>query len=269
MIRHAPSIGLGLGLSLRGYGIGETSAFSAEALNYFSRLDTAGDTDYTPYKQPLANYIDGLVALGGGYWDNMESAASFVGVGILGIKVPLKDGMPDLTVNNFVDADLDQLTGLKGDGSTKYLGTNVNATTLDLDDSSISVRITADRDTGATAGYIGSVISNFGIINNTTGFRSRHFGSTLSTNGSSTSSDTLIGISRDNSADYDWRDGGTGGTNAVASISKVSGNIEVFSSGGGSFPTDARIATYHVGASLDLAVLEGLQDTLIAEIAAI
>jgi hypothetical protein len=29
-------------------------AFSAEAQDYFDRLDTAGDTTYTPYKQPLA-----------------------------------------------------------------------------------------------------------------------------------------------------------------------------------------------------------------------
>ena len=50
----------------------------------------------------------------------MQSAASFVGVGIQGITVPLRDGMTVLTNNNFVAGDLNQLTGLKGDGSTKY-----------------------------------------------------------------------------------------------------------------------------------------------------
>ena len=48
-----------------------SSAFSAEAQNYFDRLDTAGDTTYTAYKQPLANYIDSLVTLGGAYWDTI------------------------------------------------------------------------------------------------------------------------------------------------------------------------------------------------------
>ena len=67
-----------------------SSAFSAEAQDYFDRLDTAGDTTYVDYKQPLANYIDSLVALGGAYWDDMESAASFVGVGIQGVTVPSK-----------------------------------------------------------------------------------------------------------------------------------------------------------------------------------
>ena len=49
-------------------------------------MDTAGDTTYTPYKQPLANYIDSLVTLGGAYWDDMLSATSFVGVGIQGYR---------------------------------------------------------------------------------------------------------------------------------------------------------------------------------------
>ena len=91
--------------------------FSPEATNYFSRLDAAGDTTYVDYKQPLANYIDSLVTLGGAYWDDMGSAASFVGVGIQGVTVPLKSTMTALTNNNFVAGDLNQLIGLKGDGS--------------------------------------------------------------------------------------------------------------------------------------------------------
>ena len=95
----------------------EPAPFSPEATNYFSRLDAAGDTTYVDYKQPLANYIDSLVTLGGAYWDTMESSTSFVGVGIQGVTVPLRDGMTVPTQNNFVAADLDQLTGLKGDAS--------------------------------------------------------------------------------------------------------------------------------------------------------
>ena len=71
------------------------SGFSTEAQSYFDRLDTASDTTYTPYKQPLANYIDGLVALGGAYWTTMETAASFVGVGLEGCLVPPIPLSPD------------------------------------------------------------------------------------------------------------------------------------------------------------------------------
>ena len=55
----------------------------------------------------------------------LTSAASFVGVGIQGITVPLRDGMTVPTNNNFVADDLDQLTGLLKDGtSLKSIDTN-------------------------------------------------------------------------------------------------------------------------------------------------
>ena len=245
-----------------------SSAFSTEAQNYFDRLDTAGDTTYVDYKQPLANYIDSLVALGGAYWDTMESAASFVGVGIEGVVVPLRDGMPTLTNNNFVDADLNQLTGLQDAGAIAWIDTNVNASTaLSLNDASISTYLTADRDVGATSGYIGSGASNFAVVNNPTGFRSRHFNSTLRTNGTSTSVGGLIGISRDNASDYDWYDVGATGTNTDASVSKSNANVGVFTTGSGSLVCSSRLATYHVGPALDLATLEGLQATLLSEVA--
>ena len=103
--------------------LGLAPAFSPEATNYFSRLDAAGDTTYVDYKQPLANYIDSLVTLGGAYWDTMESSTSFVGVGIQGVTVPLTDGMTVPTQNNFVAGDLDQLTGLKGGTGSKSIDT--------------------------------------------------------------------------------------------------------------------------------------------------
>ena len=244
--------------------------FSTEAANYFGRLVNAGDSTFYAYRQPLANYIDSLVALGGAYWDTMLSATSFVGVGIEGVVVPLRSGMTVPTNNNFVTADLDQLTGLKGDGSTKYLNTGVYAgSSLSQNDASISTYLTSDRDVGATSLYIASSASNFSVVNNATGFRSRHFNSTLSTNGTSTSVGGLIGISRDNASDYDWYDVGATGTNADASVSQTNSLVGVFAAGDGSLINSSRLATYHVGPSLNLATLEGLQATLISEIAAI
>jgi len=240
---------------------------AAAAANYFARLDTAGDTIYVPYKQPLTNYISSLVALGGAYWDDLESAASFVGVGIQGITVPLRDGMPTLTNNNFVAGDLNQLTGLKGDGSTKYIGTGITGSDLSLNDHSLSVYLTADRETG-TNRYISGAATTFTVFGNTTGFRARSASTTLSTLGSSTATGELIGISRNNSADYDWSYETTGTQSSTSSfINNV--DINVYADSGGSNKTAARLATYHVGPALDLATLEGLQDTLLAEIAGI
>ena len=183
-----------------------SSAFSAEAQNYFDRLDTAGDTTYTAYKQPLANYIDSLVTLGGAYWDTMLSAASFVGVGIEGIEVPLKSGMPSLTNNNFITADLDQLTGLKGNAAAKYVNLNINVSSFSREDHSVSIyrtgaAVTQARELSISPGGIE-------LLARTSEVRA------ISTNGAfidgSGTAPTFVGFSRSNSTGYDWRCGTSG-----------------------------------------------------------
>ena len=237
-------------------------AFSAEAQNYFDRLDTAGDTTYTTYKQPLANYIDSLVTLGGAYWDDMKSAASFVGVGIEGITVPLRDGMTVPTNNNFVADDLDQLTGLEGDGTTKTVTTGLLGTALAQNDASISCYITGAHTVG----------SQFLIADSGTATRLRYTTSvsinsiTGSTFGTTPSG--LFGANRTDASNIDVRNNGTTYADTVASIAGSATELGVFGKGSVA-STDARLATYHIGPALDLATLEGLQDTLITEIAAI
>jgi len=240
---------------------------AAAAENYFARLVTAGDTTHTAYKTPITNYFTGLFQ--NNLWDKLESSALFVGVGIQGVTVPLKSTMTALTNNNFVAGDLNTLTGLKGDASTKYLSTGVNEGSLSINDSSISVYLTTDRDVTTTSSYIGGNIGSFAIIDNATGFRSRHMSLSLKTNGTSTAVGGIIGISRDNSSDYDWRDVDANGTNIDPSTTQGNSDVEVFASNSGNFLCSARLATYHAGPALDLATLEGLQDTLITEIAAI
>ena len=237
-------------------------AFSAEAQNYFDRLDTAGDTTYTAYKQPLANYIDSLVTLGGAYWDDMKSAASFVGVGIQGVTVPLRDGMTVPTNNNFVAGDLDQLTGLKSDGTTKTVTTGLLGTALAQNDASISCYITGAHTVG----------SQFLIADSGTATRLR-YNTTVSINsitGSTfgTTPSGLFGANRTDASNVDVRNNGTTYADTVASIAGSATELGVFGKGSVA-STDARLATYHAGPALDLATLEGLQDTLITEIAAI
>ena len=247
-----------------------SSAFSAEATNYFSRLDAAGDTTYVDYKQPLANYIDSLVSLGGAYWDTMLSSTSFVGVGIQGVTVPLRDGMTVPTNNNFVAGDLDQLTGLKGDASTKYLDTGWSPSSSQ-DDFSYSVYATA----APTTGYVcGSARSGTGSSNMFFDGRTRNQAQTQVSTNIAVGVNNITGTSRDTSAGFDWMIGGYNGTTSIASQVASARNFFVFSrtADGADTPdgiTDARLATYHAGAALDLATLEGLQDTLLAEIAGI
>ena len=259
----------------------EPAPFSPEATNYFSRLDAAGDTTYVDYRQPLANYIDSLVALGGAYWDTMESAASFVGVGIQGITVPLRDGMPVLTENNFIDLDLDQLTGLKGNSTSgKYLSTNTDTTDYAQNDNSLSFYVT-DLDTATSADQ--SILCG---IRSGTGGNPFHFQYRSSAQridarnfsgggaGGVSSADGFFGSARDNSSNFTYRRDSTDLAVAIVSGAQANADLLLFAADntiGGSVGSysDARLATYHAGPALDLATLEGLQATLLSEIATV
>jgi len=246
------------------------SRFSSKARNYFNRLDAAGDTTYTAYKQPLANYIDSLVALGGAYWDTMESSASFVGVGIQGVTVPLRDGMPSITNNNFVAGDLNQLTGLRGNGSTKYLSTGINATDLSQNDASISTYVTVpDLSFNYLAGAFGGLLSKIALVSTGTSTRADAFTGATSNDFGTALGVGLLGASRSSSTSQDRRSNQTNYPHTVLSEPPVSATIDIFTASGIHYPTYARIATYHVGPALNLATIEGLQETLILEVAAI
>jgi len=242
-----------------------TQEFSEEAQNYFNRLNGAGDTTYTAYKQPLANYIDSLVALGGAYWDDMLSATSFVGVGIQGITVPLRDGMTVPTNNNFVAADLDTLTGLKG-GNTKELATGISDNQLTTSNASASVYATEAATTGA---HLSNDFNN-GAINLRVGSPTFVSLRGLATNTSIVTAGVtgLIGLTRNTNTDLDGRASQTNVTEANSGQIPRNKEIFVLSRNAAQF-ADSRLATYHLGTALDLATLEGLQDTLISEIAAV
>jgi len=236
------------------------------AASYFSRLVAAGDTAHVAYKQPLTNYITSLVELGGAYWENMESSASFVGVGIQGVTVPLRDGMTVPTNNNFVSGDLDQLTGLLCDGTSKKINTNTDQSNYAQNDTSVSTYRT-ETVSGTNPFYFGTNLANGFGARGLASFITACYG-TQAITGSASTTVGLLGLSRSASTGYDYRSNGTTGTRTTASVTPAAGNMDVFAINGttnGSF----RLATYHAGPALDLATLEGLQATLLAEIAGI
>ena len=240
-------------------------------------MDTAGDTTYTPYKQPLANYIDSLVTLGGAYWDDMGSAASFVGVGIQGVTVPLKSTMTALTNNNFVAGDLNQLTGLKGDASTKYLDTGSKFNDFPQNDFSMSCNITEFLQETTNGAYLmyqsfGDGISQISTQNdqgvNPNNLITRCNTRTGISNIDIGNLEDFYGINRTVSTEYSVQYGASSTT--VTETSQAPAN-QIISILGAStqLKANARMATYHIGPALNLATLRGLQATLLSEIAAI
>jgi len=253
-----------------------SSAFSAEAQNYFDRLDTAGDTTYVDYKQPLANYIDSLVTLGGAYWDDMGSAASFVGVGIQGVTVPLKSTMTALTNNNFVAGDLDQSTGLKGDGSTKYLDTGSKFNDFPQNDFSMSANITEFIQETTNGNYLtyqsfGDGISQIATQNDQ-GVNPNNLITRCNTRNGENNFDIgnledFYGINRTVSTEYSVQYGASSKTVTESSQAPANQIISIFGAST-EVKSNARMATYHIGPALNLATLRGLQETLLSEVAA-
>jgi len=170
--------------------------------------------------------------------------------------------MPTLTNNNFVAGDLLQTTGLKGDASTKYFDLNVLGSVVERDNASISVYITeADGAFGFHMGHQGNKLT---LRNNP--YVQLNGAAAAPTNGKPTSK--IFGGSRTTSTDVDVRNNQVTSTISNTSSSPSGATMFLFARVT-SASSKARLATYHIGYALDLATLEGLQDTLITEIAAI
>jgi hypothetical protein len=199
----------------------------------------------------------------------MLQACSFVGVGIEGIVVPLRSGMTVPSNILFLSADLNQVTGLKGDGSTTYIDTNVAGTSLAQNDASASIYIT-EAETVAFGYYMGNgTNTTTGACMMVTATNQNY----VNINGVSQQLTGVTdvgfnGMSRNNASNFDYEDSAS--TNYTKTSAAPSANdIFLYRSFTQAQLVQARFATYHFGPALDLATLEALQDTLISEIAAI
>jgi hypothetical protein len=200
------------------------------------------------------------------YWDTAKTAGSFVGVGIQGITIPLRNGMPTLTNNNFIAGDLDQLTGLKGDGSTKWLSTGTFDDDTALNDISISIWITESPTiTFSSCFSSGATEIDQGNLNQC-GPNSRNY----SSNNIFVTMLNYMGHTRTGSTGYDYRFNGLTGTLTSTSVVTPSAGFSLFGRGtNASAKSNPRIAAWHYSSAINDATLDALQDTLMSEIAAI
>jgi len=239
--------------------------FSPAAQDYFARVSSAGGTVTHP--APVAAYIDALVALGGVYWNTMGTHCLFAGVTFPGCFVPLRSGMNVPTNFNFVSGDHNPVTGLIGDGATKYISSGRNNNADGQNDFSMSIYIHTVGSGGSP--YIGvSPITGSSVISRSTTpenlfYRSRRsVGNTTSGGGSSTG---YVGTSRTVDTGHIARFGGNNITLTLTSETPSNEVISVFHANGTSFG-NGRLKAYHIGPAITQSVLEGLQDTLFASI---
>jgi hypothetical protein len=191
---------------------------------------------------------------------------------LAGALVPLVGTAP--TNTNFVSGDYDRKTGLKGDGTSKYLNANRN-NNVDPQNS-VHMSTHSTEHPTSTAGqfpvYIGSSggtgernifrqQSNGGITSNV---NAGYFNAGLGNLG-------FIGAGRNSASFGQYRASGTTTSYAASSVTPLSLDIGVFAAPGGNLSitrSNARLAFYSIGEALDLALLDTRVAALITAIGA-
>jgi len=229
----------------------------------------------------LANAINNFVVgcKQDGIWDPIKTCCIMAAWdGLNGALYPLKGAAP--TNYNFVAGDYDRETGLKGDGSTKYLDSNRN-NNADPQNNNHNAVYSSVIPTDAVVNH---VYMGVGPVTNETGanniiytftptspgprFAFRNRTSTAYNASSLTPVAGLLGTSRSLATSYDYRVFGASTSFSNGSETPRNANVIVFATEGGNVPTNARLAFYSIGESLDLAALDTRVSNLITAIGA-
>jgi hypothetical protein len=202
-----------------------------------------------------------------GIWNAIKASCIMAGARTLnGALIPLKGTAP--TNFNFVSGDYNRKTGLAGNGSTKYLNSNRADNVSPQNSNHTSVySTTAPTVSGNLIGGGGVPSSAFTQIFSSSTFaigpRNHDF------NSSSFGASGLLGFggsSRSASANFAIRFSGSNTTVTETSLAPTASNLFVFARNNngtaGNF-TNARLAFYSIGESLDLALLDARVTTLI------
>jgi hypothetical protein len=224
-------------------------------------------------KADTFSIVSGDVVAGSTFrnWDRIKASCILAGARTLsGALVPLVGAAP--TNNNFVSGDYVRATGLKGDGSTKFLNSNRNNNADPQDNFSSGVYIHTSNTGGANKAYIGAGINSTGDFNIFTDsvltILTSRCRSAISRNSSEAPiTNGIVGVARSKSSDYIFRNGATQETFSIASSSPFSQDIVVFGRNL-TAQSDARLTFYWIGEAIDLAALDARLATLSAAIAA-
>ena len=242
--------------------------FDADASTYIEAVEAA-DTQAleTGVRYAINDFVIGCK--NDGIWDAIKASCILAGARTLeGALVPLVGTAP--TNYNFVAGDYNRETGLKGDGSTKYLDSNRNNNADPQDSKHAVVFISESETRDATRSAISSrspAGSNGAthILTTSTLVVARVNTSGISSTANATLFTGLFGGSRSSSTQSTLRFSGASTVINEGSSAPAAVPIDVFSRNGGDF-SDARLAFYSIGESLDLARLDARVTDLITAI---
>ena len=229
----------------------------SDALAYISAVETAdGSALEDAVKFAYEDFILGCKS--DGIWSAIKASCILAGARTLsGALVPLVGTAP--TNFNFVSADYNRETGLKGDGSTKRLNTNRKENDDPINNMHMAVFATEISGIYPLAGGVGGQ-----LIDNRTRNRSSNLYSTNLQN--SFRVNKLWAASRNSSSEFLVRQNNTNFSFAQSSVSYGANNFFTHNNGTSFF--GGRLSFYSIGESLDLALLDSRVSTLMTDLAA-
>jgi hypothetical protein len=246
--------------------LGSLSIYDPDAFAYIIAVEIADGQELEPSVRAAVNdFVIGCKT--DATWDAIKASCIMAGARTLaGALVPLAGAAP--TNVNFVAGDYNRKTGLKGDGSTKYLDSNRNNNADPQDSKHISFYKQAGA--SSSEAFIGIPTASIGgswfVYSNSQTF-TRVNASTSVNPVFSYSTNSFYGANRGSSTAIQIRGEGSTSQVSVSSASPANANIEIFG-GPGVNRSQQRIAFYSIGESLDLALLDARVTTLINAIAA-
>jgi hypothetical protein len=246
-----------------------------DAAAYITAVETAdGQSLETATKVAIHSFVKGCKA--DGIWTAIKASCILAGARTLaGALVPLVGTAPTNVGGLFVSGDYNRKTGLVGDGSTKYLNSNRNNNDDPRDNQHLSMYVSTQPSSPSTAigarsasTAVGDTIINLNVTSPSVGFpfRSRlnDFNSGAGTR--ATTATGLIAITRNSSSTFTTRISQSNEVITKTSAAPGSANFFVFARGNqgtADIFTDARLAFYSIGESLDLALLDARVTDLI------
>ena len=253
--------------------LGSLSIYDPDALAYIRAVEIADSQELEPSVRAAINdFVIGCKT--DATWNAIKACCILAGARTLaGALVPLVGTAP--TNFNFLPPSYSRKTGLLGDGATTYLNSNRNNNADPQDNAHATVFVTAGP-TVTEGAFIGALSSGAAggtqiVKNATNNYVARLNSSATSTIAPFNSPGLgLLGVSRASSSQYTARVEGASYTIVNTSNAPVSETIHVFQRNfvGSPIPTDARIAFYSIGKSLNLALLDARITTLVNAIGA-
>jgi len=235
-----------------------------DAAAYITAVETAdGQALEEKVKIAIDNFVLGCKA--DGIWSAIKASCILAGARTLdGALVPLVGTAP--TNYNFVSGDYNRETGLKGNGSNKYLDSNRNNNADPQDSQHLAAWMSVLPSDTVRRSLIGCGVGDAGSSQLNTSGGDIETRSRSSTNTSTSLAVSLgfAGLSRSNSSSYLIRHGGAEEAAAVSSQVPLNENINIFRRESGNLAvTNARLSFYSIGEALDLARLDARVTDLI------